>query len=177
MKNIYKIEFLILVIIIIFGGVFFFYTQRTKVIKINKDGIEDILIHKNTAIIRVNNNSQLMRKIKEDMFHYFEPITEIGPVEDIFGEPTEKDEEDKTWIHYYYEFPSSIIEVSPRCYDNGPCAEWYLRSYPKDLNYKDFFSEYILDKLPDNINIDVVSDNSSFVFIIVGDEIKEISWR
>ena len=174
MSRIYKIEFLILAIIIIFGGLFFFYTQKTNVININKDGVESILVYNNTAVIKVDDNSELMRRIKQDLFHSFKPITEIGTIEDIFGEVATVDEFFK---EYYYDFPNSTVGVYSLCYDNEPCAEWHLYAYPKDLKYKDLFPEYVLDKLPDNINIDVASESDAFVFIINGDKIKEISWR
>ncbi|MBT6690844.1 hypothetical protein HOB10_00720 [Candidatus Parcubacteria bacterium] len=132
MKRVYKIEFFILAIIIILGGMFFFYTQRTDVIKINKDGIESILIHGNTAIIKADDNSELIRKIKEDLFHSFEPITKRELIEDIFGTA---DEVDETFPEFYYDFPNSTVGVYSLCYDNEPCAEWHLYSYPKDLSY------------------------------------------
>ena len=175
-KKTYKVILLVVVATFILIGVFFFYSQRTKVIKVDRDGIESVFIYHNIASIQNDNNSKLIEKIKKDIFHSFAPLTDEVYFEDLFGKANSVNE-DYFGSTFYYDYDNALISVRSTCQINRPCTEWRITARPKNLNYKDFFPEYLINNLSGSNGLYVADDNDKFILVLYGDMIGEVIWN
>ena len=172
----YKIILLVALVIFILAGIFFFYSQRTRVIKINRDGINSVFLYQKMASIQNDNNSKLIEKIKKDIFHSLRPTTDEGYFEDIFGK-ADSVIDDYFGPNLYYDYDNSVVSVRSSCEIGKPCTKWYMTARPKNIDYKYFFPEYLVNNLAGTNGFYVADENDKFLFVLYGDMIGEVIWN